>query len=129
MKSGIWGELLSTAAGNRGCVGAIVDGAVRDVEAMTAMSFPVFARGVCPYDSKDRQSVVDMDIPVKIGGLVLRPGDLVFADQDGIVVIPAEIEKEAVQRAWAKVHAENVTRQAIRDGMKIVDAYAKYGVL
>ncbi len=127
--SGIWGELLSTAARNRGCVGAIVDGAVRDVAAMRAMGFPVFARGVCPYDSKDRQSVVDMDTPVTLAGVVFKPGDLVFADEDGIVVVPPEVEEEAVRRAWAKVHAENVTRQAIRDGMKITEAYEKYGVL
>jgi 4-hydroxy-4-methyl-2-oxoglutarate aldolase len=129
LKSGIWGELLSTAASHRGCVGVIVDGAVRDVAAMTAMGFPAFARSVCPYDSKDRQAVVDMDLPVQIGGLVVRPGDLVFADQDGIVVVPVEVEKEAVRRAWAKVHAENVTRQAIRNGMKITEAFEKYGVL
>src|ERR1700677_4976657 len=54
MRSGIWGELLSTAARNSGCVGAIVDGAVRDVQKMTAMRFPVFARGTCVYDSLHR---------------------------------------------------------------------------
>ena len=129
MNSGIWGELLSTAARNGGCVGAIVDGAVRDVAAISAMGFPVFARGVCPYDSKDRQSVVDMDIPVTLAGVVFKPGDLVFADEDGIVVVPAEVEAEAVRRAWAKVHAEHRALKAIRDGMKIVEAYQKYGVL
>src|SRR5437879_4862310 len=62
--SGVWGELLSTAAKNRGCVGAIVDGAVRDVAAMRAMGFPAFARGTCVYDSKDRQRVIDLDVAV-----------------------------------------------------------------
>lgn len=128
-RSGIWGELLSTAAANRGCVGAIVDGAVRDVAAMTAMNFPVFSRAVSPCDSKDRQAVVDMDVPVTIEGLVFHPGDLVFADEDGIVVVPRAVEEEAVRRAWAKVHAESVARQAIRNGMKISEAYRQYGVL
>src|SRR3954469_5469993 len=53
-RSGLWGELLSTAARRSGCVGAIVDGAVRDVVKMREMGFPVFARGTSPYDSRDR---------------------------------------------------------------------------
>src|SRR5438552_3164535 len=67
MRSGLWGELLSTAARNAGCVGAIVDGAVRDVARMSDMGFPVFARGACPLDSKDRQRVTDIDVPVEVG--------------------------------------------------------------
>ena len=129
MHSGIWGELLSTAASNRGCVGAIVDGAVRDIRQMTAMQFPVFARGRCIYDSQDRQRVIDLDVPVEIDGVTFRPGDLVVADVDGVVVVPQEIETKAIRAAWDKVHAENITRDAIRDGMKATDAYAKYGVL
>lgn len=129
MRSGIWGELLSTAASNSGCVGAIVDGAVRDVEKMEAMQFPVFARGTCMYDSQDRQRVIDIDVPVEIAGVSFCPGDLVLADRDGVVVVPASIQEQAVRAAWEKVHAENVTRDAIRDGMKATDAYRKYGVL
>jgi regulator of RNase E activity RraA len=129
MRSGIWGELLSTAARNSGCVGAIVDGAVRDVAKMTAMGFPVFARGRCLYDSLHRQRVIDIDVPVEIGGVRFAPGDLVIADEDGIVVVPQTVEAEAIRRAWEKVHAENVTRDAIKSGMKAVAAYEKYGVL
>jgi 4-hydroxy-4-methyl-2-oxoglutarate aldolase len=129
MRSGIWGELLSTAARNSGCVGTIVDGAVRDVEKMRAMRFPAFARGMCVYDSLNRQRVVDSDVTVEIDGVRFAPGDLVIADVDGVVVCPQAVETEAVRRAWAKVHAENVTRDAIRNGMKAVAAYEKYGVL
>jgi regulator of RNase E activity RraA len=129
MRSGIWGELLSTAAGNRGCVGAIVDGAVRDVAKMHRMEFPCFARGTCAYDSQNRQRVIDVDVPVQIDGVQFKRGDLVFADLDGVVVVPREAETEAVRRAWEKVHAENVTRDAIRRGMKATEAYEKYGVL
>ena len=129
MRSGIWGELLSTAAKNSGCIGAIVDGAVRDVAKMTAMGFAVFARGTCVYDSQNRQRVIDLDVPVQIDGVTLSPGDLVIADSDGVVVVPQNIEHEAIKRAWEKVHAENVTRDAIKNGMKAVSAYEKYGVL
>tara|TARA_B100000029_G_scaffold382445_1_gene377711 strand:- start:579 stop:1247 length:669 start_codon:yes stop_codon:yes gene_type:complete len=128
-RSGIWGELLSTAATNAGCVGAIVDGAVRDIRQMTEMGFPVYARSRNIYDSKDRQRVVDIDVPVEIGAVVFSPGDLVIADVDGVVVVPAEIENEAISAAWQKVHAENITRDAIRDGMKATEAYETFGVL
>lgn len=129
MHSGIWGELLSTAAINQGCVGAIVDGAARDVAKMKAMGFPVFGHGRCIYDSQNRQRVIDLDVPVEIDGVRFAPGDLVIADVDGVVVVPQSIEQDAIQRAWEKVHAENITRDAIRAGMKATDAYKKYGVL
>jgi len=129
MRSGIWGELLSTAATNRGFVGAIVDGAVRDIAQMTDMRFPVFARGTCIYDSRDRQRVIDIDVPVEIRGVRFCPGDLVFADVDGVVVVPRAVESEAIRRAWDKVHAENKVRDAIRNGMKATEAWDTYGVL
>ncbi len=127
--SALWGELLSTAAQNSGAVGAIVDGAVRDVAKMRAMQFPVFARQTSVYDSQNRQRVIDLDVPVEIAGVRFCPGDLVFADLDGIVVVPQEIEAEAISRAWQKVHDENRTRDAIRGGLKATEAYQKYGVL
>jgi regulator of RNase E activity RraA len=129
MRSGIWGELLSTAARNSGCIGAVVDGAVRDVSKMTAMGFAVFARGTCVYDSLHRQRVIDADVSVEIAGVRFEPGALVFADIDGIVAVPRAVEVEAIGRAWEKVHAENITRDAIAGGMKAADAYRKFGVL
>lgn len=128
-RSGIWGELLSTAARNSGCVGALVHGAVRDISKMTAMEFPVFATAKSPYDSMNRQRIVDLDIPVEIEGVLFSPGDLVFCDDDGVVVIPKKIEKEVINRALKKVSAENVTRDEIKKGMKATEAYKKYGVL
>ena len=128
-RSGVWGELLTTAARNGGCVGAVVDGMVRDVPRTRAMGFPVFARGTCVYDSKDRQRVADLDVPVEIAGVVFEPGVLVIADEDGVVVVPRAAEAEAVRRAWAKVHAENEVRDAIRAGMKATAAFDKFGIL
>ena len=129
MRSGIWGELLSTAARNAGCVGVVVAGAVRDVARMRGMGFPVFAQGTCPYDSKDRQRVIDLDVPVEIDGVTFAPGDLVFADEDGVVVVPARVEAAVVRRAWDKAHAENEVRDAIRAGMGAVAAFERFGVL
>jgi 4-hydroxy-4-methyl-2-oxoglutarate aldolase len=129
LRSGIWGELLTTAAKNGGCLGALIDGAVRDIDKIAAMKFPVFARGRSIYDSLNRQRVIDVDVPVDIGGVTFSPGDLVFADADGVVVVPRQVEEEVLQRAWQKIHAESAVRDAIRGGMKAVAAYKKYGVL
>jgi 4-hydroxy-4-methyl-2-oxoglutarate aldolase len=129
MRSGIWGELLSTAARNSGCVGAVVDGAVRDVAQMKGLRFPVIARGTSPYDSKDRQEVTDIDVAVEIDGVVFHPNELVFADADGVVVVPSNVEEEVIRRAWSKAHDENRTRAAIQQGMKVTEAYRRYGVL
>ena len=128
-RSGIWGELLSTAARNRGCLGAIVDGMVRDVRQMSKMGFAVWSLGTNLLDSLHRQRVIDVDVPVEIGGIEFRSEDLVIADVDGVVVVPRELEVEAIRRAWEKVHAENITRDAIRGGMLAGEAYRKYGVL
>ncbi len=127
--SALWGELLSTACRNTGCVGAIVDGAVRDVRKMREMNFPVFARARNVYDSLNRQRVIDLDIPVEIAGVRFCPGDLIIADLDGVVVVPQEVETEAISRAWDKVYAENKVRDDIRAGMKATDVFKKYGVL
>ena len=129
MRSALWGELLSTASRNSGCIGAIIDGAVRDVARIREMDFPVFARGTSVYDSQNRQRVIDVDVTVEIAGVRFCPGDLVFADVDGVVVVPQEVEREAIQKAWDKVHAENEVRDAIRGGMKATEAYDRFGVL
>ena len=127
--SGIWGELLSTAARNAGCTGVLVDGAVRDVAKMTRMGFPCFARSVCPYDSQHRQRVVEVGGAVEIGGVTFRDGDLVFADADGVVVVPREVEAEVLRLATKKITDENRTRDAILAGMPATEAYERFGVL
>jgi regulator of RNase E activity RraA len=128
-RSAIWGELLSTAARNRGCAGVVVDGNVRDVARMREMRFPAYARGASPYDSLNRQRVIDVDVPVEIGGVAFAPGDLLFADEDGVVVVPRAAEDAVIRRAWAKAHAENQVRDAIRNGMLAAEAFENFGVL
>jgi 4-hydroxy-4-methyl-2-oxoglutarate aldolase len=129
MRSGIWGELLTTAAMLRGCVGAIIDGAVRDIDKIAALGFSVFAQGTSPYDSLHRQRVTEIDLPVKIDGVTFHPGDLVFADQDGIIVVPKGVEAQVLDLALTKVHGENKVRDAIRQGMSATDAFHTFGVL
>lgn len=128
-RSGIWGELLTTAALNSGCAGVVVHGSVRDVRKMREMKFPVYATGTSPYNSMNRQTVVDVDVRVEIDHVTIRPGDLIFGDEDGLVVIPREAEEEVLRESRAKAGAENISRDAIRAGMKATEAYRTYGVL
>ena len=124
-----WGELLSTAARARGARGAIVDGLVRDVKKIDKLGFPVFAAGIKPVDSKGRGLVLDYNVPVECGGVIANPGDLVFADYDGVVVIPAAVVPEVVSMATDKVSRENSSRKELMDGAFLKDVYDKYGVL
>jgi regulator of RNase E activity RraA len=93
------------------------------------MGFPVWARGTCIYDSKDRNRVIDIDVPVEIDGVRFAPGDLVVADRDGVVVVPQDAEAAVIRAAWDKVHAENTVRDAIAAGLSATEAFNKYGVL
>lgn len=124
-----WGELLSTAARMRGSTGTIVDGFVRDVRQIIAMSFPVFARGIMPLDSWGRGYVADVDVKVACGGVIVAPGDLVFGDYDGVVVVPSAVEDEVLARALEKVTGENRSREELLQGRLLRDVYERYGVL
>ena len=94
-----WGELLSTAAKYRGCRGVVLDGPTRDSTAIRAMGFPVFHVGFHPADSLGRLDVVDHNVPIECGGVLVYPGDLVLADHDGVVIVPnAAAEADAATR-------------------------------
>jgi regulator of RNase E activity RraA len=124
-----WGELLSTAARARGARGAVIDGLVRDVRKIEELGFPVFARGIKPVDSQGRGLVIDYNVPVDCGGVLVSPGDLVFADYDGVIVIPGEVLPEAIRLATDKVTRENSSRAELMRGAYLRDVYAKFGVL
>jgi len=128
-RSGLWGELLSTAALARGCAGVVVDGAVRDVAKMRELDFRCFAAGTCPRDSLHRVRVSELDVPVQLGGVTIEPGDIVVADDDGLVVVPRAIEREVLARACEKVGAENLVRSEIRAGHSATEVFKRYGVL
>lgn len=124
-----WGELLSTAARARQARGAIVDGLVRDVKKIEELGFPVFASGIKPVDSKGRGIVVDYNVPVECGGVTVNHGDLVFADYDGVVVIPQDLAGETLRLAEEKAGLENHARAELMEGSYLRDIYKKYGVL
>jgi 4-hydroxy-4-methyl-2-oxoglutarate aldolase len=124
-----WGELLATAAKVRGATGALMDGCVRDIKPIRAMGFPVFHGGVAPLDSKGRGKIMAIDVPIECGGVKVAPGDLVFGDADGCVVIPRAREEEVLMLAMEKVTGEKNTLADLQRGDKLADVFARYGIL
>ena len=128
-RSSLWGELLSTAAEVRGARGAVIDGFTRDTQAICAMKFPVFVRGIAPYDSKGRSDVIAYDVPIECGGVKVCPGDLVFGDYDGVVAIPRAAEEQVLKAAFEKAAGEKEVKEALENGMSATAAFQKYGIL
>jgi regulator of RNase E activity RraA len=124
-----WGELLSTACVGRGAAGCVTDGLVRDVKQIREMRFPVFHGGIGPLDTKGRAKMVERDVAVVCGGVLVRPSDLILGDADGVVAIPRERADEVVAKANEKVLGENKTRDALLRGEKLSDVFRRFGVL
>jgi 4-hydroxy-4-methyl-2-oxoglutarate aldolase len=124
-----WGELLSTASRARGAAGCVTDGLTRDIRAIREMRFPVFHGGIGPLDSKGRGKASQIDVPIVCAGVRIEPGDLVFGDADGVVVIPAAIEQQVLASAFEKVSGEDKTRQDLAGGAKLREVFERYGVL
>src|SRR5713226_209957 len=118
-----WGELLSTASRARGARGAVVDGLVRDVRKIEELGFPVFAAGIKPVDSMGRGIVTAYNVPVECGEVMVMPGDFVFADFDGVVVVPAAMVKEVIDLAADKVRRENDSRAELMQGAYLRDVF------
>lgn len=129
MRCAYWGELLTATARTRGAAGAVINGFHRDTPQMLAQNFPVFSRGRFAQDSGVRTRVADFRCTIEVGQVTVHPGDLIFADLDGVLVIPQEAEQEVIHRALEKAKGEKVVRSAIEGGMSATEAFAKYGIL
>lgn len=129
LQNGLWGELLSTASKARGARGAVVDGLIRDTTKILELGFPVFCTGTKPVDSRGRGLVIRYDCPVLCGEVLVHPGDIVFGDRDGVVVIPRDVFDQVLDTAMERVTRENSTRQELLEGRLLREVYEKYGVL
>jgi regulator of RNase E activity RraA len=128
-RNALWGELMSTRARKLGSCGAVLNGYVRDTKAILKVGFPTFGFGSYGQDSAPRYKVVDFRIPVEIGQVRIRPGDILFGDVDGVLVVPAEAENEVFTKALEKARGEKLVKKAIEEGSSAVAAFAKYGIM
>ncbi len=125
----LWGGLMSTRAIKVGAVGAIVNGMSRDTNQILDLGFPTFSLGTFAQDQGPRGKVVDYRTPVELGGITIHPGDIVFGDRDGVIVVPKEMEKEVFTLAIEKARGEKTVLKALQNGMSTVEAYEKYGIM
>jgi regulator of RNase E activity RraA len=128
-EAGIWGELLTMRAQARGGIGAVIDGGVRDLAGLERLAFPTYATAVHAADSYGRADVIGFDEPIVCGGVPVRPGDLIAADLDGVVVIPAELSEECLRRAREKLDQERDAGSMLQDGASAQEMYGRHGVL
>jgi regulator of RNase E activity RraA len=124
-----WGELLSTRAQFLKSAGCITDGCVRDASMIRDMGFPVFSGGRNPVDTKYRGKMMWYDVPCVFGGVLVKSGDMVIADHDGIAFIPSEKVEEVVAGALEKVRSENTVRDELRAGSSLTEVFEKHGIL
>ena len=125
----LWGGLMTTRALHLKAAGAVLDGYSRDTTEVLELGLPVFSFGGYSQDQGPRGKVVDYRVAVEIQGVRDRPGDIVFGDQDGVLIIPREAETEAISLALEKAATESSVRLAIKNGMSTVEAFKTFGVM
>jgi len=125
----LWGELMSTRAQRLKAVGCVLNGYCRDEAGILDLGFPTFCWGSYALDISFRGKVLAYGVPTQVGDVPVSPGDVVFGDRDGVLIVPATLAPEVFDRALEKVHGENQVREAFREGMTAVQAFAKFGVM
>lgn len=129
MRCAYWGEILTATARTRGAVGAVINGFHRDTPRVLEQHWPVFSRGRYAQDSAVRTQVADYRCAIEVGQVAVEPGDLVFGDLDGVVIVPRRVEEEVIREALQKAAGENLVRKEIENGMSSTAAFQKYGIL
>lgn len=126
---GFWGELLTTACLFKGVHGVVMSACTRDMWKIRELGFPVFGIGYHPADSKGRADIVEIAEPIRLGNVVVKKGDYILGDEDGLVVIPQEVATEAIRLANEKVQGENIAREDLARGVPMGEVFRKYGIL
>lgn len=119
-----WGDILTAAAQQRGIRGVVIDGACRDVDAITEAAFPVYARDGVPVTARGRIVERAGDVPVTFGGVLVTPGDLVIADASGVVVVPAGQAEDVLAAAERLAARQAAMLDAVRSGRSVVEVMA-----
>ena len=121
----LMGGLMSGRARQRGLAGAIIDGAVRDVEELRKHRWPVYAAGITPRAGTFAQ-LGQLEIPVSCGNIIVQPGDMIAGDADGVVAIPAAILDQTLEAAWDIENKENYIAAALENGLSLPEAVQEY---
>jgi regulator of RNase E activity RraA len=122
-----WGEIMTLSARQRGCTGAVVDGGLRDTPFILKLNFPVFTDFYMPASSISRWELKEFQTVAKVGEVSVYPGDYVFGDMDGVVVIPQALTEEVLVESEKAVQREQKMRQALRKGMPLNEVNKKFG--
>lgn len=125
----LWGELMTVRAMKCGAAGAVVDGFSRDTRGVLSLGFPTFSHGSYAQDQGPRGKVVDWRVPIELDGVRVLPGDVIYGDRDGVLVVPHAAVAEAFAGAFEKVRAENKVLAALQAGMSTVEAFSTFGVM
>lgn len=125
----LWGGLMTTRALKLKAAGAVLDGFSRDTNELLKLGFPAFSRGTYAQDQGPRGKVIDYRVPIEIGGVRINPGDIVYGDRDGVVIVPKEITDDVFSKAIEKARGEKAVKKALEAGMSTVEAFEKFGIM
>ncbi len=125
----LWGELMTIRALKLGAAGAVLDGYARDTKGILSLKFPTFCYGRYAQDQGPRGKVIDFRLPIEIKGVVIRPGDIVIGDIDGVCIVPQKDEVDIITLAIEKARGEKLVRKAIENGMSASEAFKKFGIM
>lgn len=125
----VFGELFATAVQQRKGAGVLLDGYIRDIKALKKMELPLFYAGRDPRTSKGRTEINECGIPVIMHGVTINPGDIIFGDIDGVVVIPKEIADEVIDRALSTIKKEDCVRDNLLNGVSLEKVYSEIGAI
>ena len=125
----LWGGLMSTRAMKLGAAGAVVNGYSRDTNEIESLDFPTFSIGTYAQDQGPRGKVIDYNVPIEFNKVRINPGDIIYGDRDGVIVVPKEVEVAAFSGAIEKARGEQLVKKALEQGMSTVDAFEKFGIM
>lgn len=121
-EAGHFGDMMATACKVKGLAGVVIDGSCRDSQDIKEMGFPVFVKAFCPRGTA-KKGLAEINVPIMCGGIEVKAGDIIFADCDGVVVVPQEKEEDIFQKAVAKFEKEKEIRQRLLAGESTMEVY------